>query len=272
MPQVEGAYMGQHQKNYIDRVIKTLPADILILEDKIKRRNDTQSNLTETEQNDYANLAFFYATNQLLAAADALQTLHLLSHGSEAEITVNVTQNGVAGLLRQTLESLGWARWLSGESTEFDRQIRGFFYHVEDVKQRSKYYNDLGQQREMEEADKLLEDVINDGVRLEYYNEMTLSDRTGVLEQKPKMNLPKITDICQGVKLSTSIITPEVLAEYPGMKSASWLYRWASGLAHGKHWVNKHEPNADGLSFRTPNYLNMNLMMSAIHDLIDDIQ
>jgi hypothetical protein len=263
--------MDQHQKNYIKLVTKVLPPDILSLESKIKSRNDYYGNLTEAEQNDYKNLGYFYATNQLLAAVDVLQTLHLLSHGSETEITINVTQNGVAGLLRQAFESLGWARWLSNSTTESDVQIRGFFYHIEDVKQRRKYYNDLGWQKEIERTDRLLMDTINDGVRLEYYTETVISDRPGVLERKPNLNLPKITEICQGVKLPTNIITSEVLAEYPGMESASWLYRWASGLAHGKHWVNTHEPSADGLSFRTPNYMNMNLIMSAIHDLITDI-
>jgi hypothetical protein len=183
-----------------------------------------------------------------------------------------VTQNGVVGLLRQALESLGWARWLSEYSTESEGQLKGYFFHLEDVIQRRKYYNDLGRQEEMDAANKLVTDLVDDGLRLGYYKEMAVSPRTGVLEQKPMLILPSITEICQSVKLSTKIITPEVLAMYPGMVSASWLYRWASGFAHGKHWVNRHKPNADGLSVRNPNYLNMTLIIVAIHDLISGLR
>lgn len=265
--------MDQHRQNYIRYVTEVLPNDISSLVSKIQHRNNAYRDLDEADPDDFRTFAHFHATNQLLAAVDALKTLQLLVHGSETEVTVNITQNGVVGLLRQALESLGWARWLLEYSSDWEGQVRGYFFHLEDVVQRRRYYNDLGQQENMDAANKLVIDLVNDGVRLGYYKQMAVSPQTDVPEQKPILSLPSITEICQSVKMRPEIVTSEVLDVYPGMGSASWLYRWASGFAHGKHWVNIHDdPDADGLSVRAPNYLNMTLIVFAIHDLINDIQ
>jgi hypothetical protein len=262
--------MDQHQENYSRLIIEILPADILFLEDEIKNRNDFFSKLTHPERDDYdfKNIAYFHTTNKLVAAVDALKSLQLLNHGTPAGISINVTVNGVGGLLRQALESLGWARWLSKNVNELEEQRKGYFFALDDLLERRKYYNALGQQEEMDKADKLVKEWVDYGVLQNYYEASAVSIRTGVLERKPKYNLPSITDICQAIELNTSIISPEILAEYPGMKTASWLFRWSSGIAHGKHWVNTFEPSHDELSVTTPNYLNLTLIIFAIHDLV----
>lgn len=261
--------MEQHQENYCRLIIEVLPADILTLENEIRKRNEFFSKLTKPERDDYdyKNIAYFHTTNKLLAAVDALKTLQLLNHVTPPDMSGNVTVNVVGGLLRQALESLGWARWLSKNANELDGPIKGYFFALDDLLERRKYYNALGRQEEMDNADQLVKEWIDYGVLQNYYEDSAVSTRTEVSERKPKYNLPSITVICQGIELNTSIISPEVLAEYPGMKTASWLFRWSSGIAHGKHWVNRFEPSYDGLSVATPNYLNLTLIIFAIHDL-----
>jgi hypothetical protein len=263
--------MNQQQRVYISQVTETLPMDISKLDSIIKSRNEIYSALIEAEQEDYKNQGYFHATNQLLSAVDALKTLQLLNHGISPHVTVNVTQNGTVGLLRQALESLGWAHWLSDYSMDSDGELKGFFFHLKDVTEACKYYKDLGRAEEIATWLQIETDLITNGLNLNFYEEKSLSTRTSVLEQKPKLFLPSITQICEGMKLSQNIVTPQVIEMYPGMGTASWLYRWASGFAHGKHWVNKHNPDSRRLSARVPNYFNMTLLISVIHNLIDDL-
>lgn len=248
-----------HLNNYLGLIVEVLPSILQQLESQISRRDARFSKLSASDKDDFLGWSYVYSTNQLMACADALRTLEFLSHKSTGSLQVNVTQNGVAGLLRQALESLSTFAWLNAYSNDSEARQKAHSYHIADLQERANYYKDLGEEKEVEKTISMLESARIVGLEEGYSRQEP--DKNGKLIHKQLVPLPGLTDLCARILTPEDVITEGVLRHYPGMKDASWLYRWSSGLAHGKFWVNLFTLSEGDMHRTVPNYLNLSVML-----------
>lgn len=248
-----------HLDNYLRIIVEVLPDTLKRLEGEISNREEKFSKMTPAAQDDFLGFSYAYATNQLRACCDALRTLEFLSHKSKESLEVNVTQNGVAGLLRQSLESMATHKWLTDYSTEEEARQKAHSYQLVDLQERANYYKDLGYTEEYGRTIALLESTKRIGLEKGFSKEGTNSNGEPIVKQAiPLLN---VTDLCLRIVTPDDVISKEVLKHYPGMANASWLYRWSSGLAHGKFWVNLFQPLDGDLKRTVPNYLNLSVLL-----------
>lgn len=258
-----------HLNNYLKIIVEVLPDTTRRLEGEIVRRNDYFSKMNSAEQDDFLGISYTHSTNQLVACCDALKSLEFLSRGPAEQLQVNVTQNGVAGILRQALEAFATFEWLNNCVTEEEKRQKAHSYQMADLQERANFYKDLGDEREYQKTVKMKEEYLRVGLLKGYSKEDR--DKKGNLIGKQEKPLLGITDLCVQLLTPESIFTKEVLAIYPGMQNASWLYRWSSGMAHGKFWVNLFLTDSKGIGKITPNYLNLNALLLTILTGIDKV-
>lgn len=256
-----------HLNTYLRLIAEVLPGTLQHLEEGISKREERFSALSDSDKDDLLGLSYVYSTNQLWASCDALKTLHLLSHKSNESFQVNVTQNGVAGLLRQALESLATFDWLNDYSSDNEARQKAHSYQLSDLKERANYYRDLGDDAEHTRTLTLLKSVIESGLGNGYTRNET--DSSGKSISKQVIPLLGPTDLCMRILTPRDVISDEVLTHYRGMENASWLYRWSSGLAHGKYWVNLFSPIDGDLMTTVPNYLNLSVLLLTLIKQID---
>ena len=259
----------QHLDNYIRLITEVLPSNLSNLDMAIDNRERHFGALPDEEKEDMLGTSFFFSSNQLRAAADSLHTLMSLSHVSDGSIQVIVTQNGVAGLLREALEAIATFKWLNDCSSDDEARAKAHSYSVQDLQERLNYYKDLGDSENLAKSDGLLADAIQLGLDRGYTTESTNKKGEPIL--KPLCPLPNTTDLMDNVKTPKTVITPTVLSHYPGMENSKWMYRWSSGLSHSKHWVTNFTTLKDGTKRTVPNYINLNVMLLTITQELDKI-
>ena len=259
----------QHLDNYIRLLVQILPTSIINLDKTIDNREQFYSNLTAEQREDLSGSSFFFSSGQLRAIADVLHTLSSLSHTSNGSLQVTVTQNGVAGLLREALEALATYLWLNDYESEEVAQAKAHSYLVIDLQERLIYYKDLGDAENLANSDGWLSEANQMGLTHGFTQEET--NKYGTPYLKPTHPLPPITDRIEKIKAPPTVITNEVLKQYPGMENSKWLYRWSSGLSHGKHWVTNFKTMEDGSKRTVPNYLNLFMLLFTITQELDKI-
>jgi len=258
-----------HLENYIRIVTEVLPTTFSNLEVAIANRERHYGGLTDAEKSDMLANSFFFSSSQLRASADSLHTLMSLSHVSGDSLQLTVTQNGVAGLLREALEAIATYRWLNDNTSEDLTRAKAHSYCVEDLQERLNYYRDLGDSENRAKSEELLSEAMQTGLSHGYVIEAFNKKGEPIL--KPLSPLPATTDLMNSIKTPTSLITSRVLDDYPGMENSKWMYRWSSGLSHGKHWVTKFTVLEDGTTKTVPNYINLNVMLLTIIQELNEI-
>ena len=256
-----------HLDNYLRVIVVVLPATLERLELEISRREKQFSAMSDPDKDELLGLSYLYSTNQLWATCDALRTLEFLSHKSPETLQVNVTQNGVAGLLRQALEALATFDWLNDYSSNDTAEKKAHSYQLADLNERANYYRDLGDDSEYQQTLGYLESARKLGLERGYTRKETDSRGKVILSQEIALLGPTV--LCMRIFTPSSVITAEVLKHYRGMENASWLYRWSSGLAHGKYWVNLFSPAKGDLKKTVPNYLNLSVLLLTLISQID---
>lgn len=259
----------QHLDNYLRLIVQFLPTTITNLDKTIDNREKHFSNLTVKQREDMLGSSFFFSSNQLRAIADALHTISSLSHISNGSLQVTVTQNGVAGLLREALEAVATYLWLNDYESEEVAKAKAHSYLVIDLQERLNYYKDMGDAENSAKSNGWLNEANQLGLTHGFTHEET--NKNGVLFLKPTHSMLAITDLIEKIKAPPTVITTGVLKQYPGMENSKWLYRWSSGLSHGKHWVTNFRTLEDGSTRTVPNYLNLFVLLFTITQELEKI-
>lgn len=167
----------------------------------------------------------------LAAAINALKTLELTTTFSNNSAQLNITNNGWAGLIRQTLEASAYANWLLEDSSPTTLQARSFGAMWDDARERRLCMEALGAPTNIKQAHEVVQRLVDDGKRLG----LTKEGKDGTWH--PIVRRPAATDLMQAVELPSSVLSGVDLTDSPGYANAQWLYRWVSGLAHGYPWA-----------------------------------
>lgn len=259
----------KHSQIYLRLIVEILPVTILKLDRTIDNREKYFGSLSDEEKDDFLGSSYFFLSSQLRATADALHTLSALSHVENDSLRVTVTQNGVAGLLREALEAIATYTWLNDYKTEEEARAKAHSYTVEDLVERLNYYEELGDETNITKTKQLQSEANQQGLDLGFTTQAI--SKSGVPFLKPMQALPSITDRIGKIPTPSEVVTTEVLKMYPGMKNARWLFRWASGLSHGKHWVTNFITAEDGSQRTVPYYLNLHLLLFTITQELERI-
>lgn len=258
--------MDTHEETFARLMFEFLPGEVADLERLIAKREASFAGMSQTEKDSYLGLAHFHSTNLLNAVLDSFRTLHQLVRHEDASVVVIATHNGIAGLLREALEALAIYDWLN---TSVDVEVtkkRGYTINYVDLEERGKYYRDLGDKENLAKSLAMLGQEKKVGYEIGYLADVT--DKNGKVFTSFAEPLPDSTSLCRNFKTPKELINGVILDMYPGMENAAWLFRWLSGLTHGKHWVNKYENNGDGTSMRKVNYMFLNISIMTINNAL----
>ena len=165
------------------------------------------------------------------------------------------------------MEALATFNWLNDYSSDNEARQKAHSYHLADLNERANYYRDLGDDSEYQKTLVYLESARQLGLERGYTKKET--DLHGKVLLRQEIALLGPTDLCMRILTPRSVITEEVLKHYRGMENASWLYRWSSGLAHGKYWVNLFRTIEGDLKKTEPNYLNLTVLLLTLINQID---
>lgn len=238
----------------------SLPIGINHLEQVIDQRFKLLGSLPEEE---YETLLFEHATHVLCAVNNALITLSHTNHvHNGSQQTVNVTSNGIAGLLRVSLEGMALFFWLSEVKEPSVLRARGFGIHFKQVEEASKYYKQIGDMDATEKFTELFKVELAFGIENNFLRER--KDKPGRFECVGEAQVPDATSLCTKIQIPPEIVSPEIVAIYNGISNAGFLYRWLSGSSHGMYWVNSFENGPDGKQQSKVVYWLFNLALGTI--------
>jgi hypothetical protein len=149
-------------------------------------------------------------------------------------IKVNATVNGLAGLLRQSVENLARSVWLLNASDKVQISQRGFAVVWENAKNRLKFERALKSPR-VGEFEGKYDDLKTVGIEFGFFKEK--SDGKPGFEEDPRVRIQDATSLLKNI--STPVELPAELLRQKGIGfiNAEWVYRWLSGLTHGLDWV-----------------------------------
>jgi len=261
--------MDTHEQTFARLMFEFLPGEIGDLERLIAAREAVFAGMSQSEKDSYLGLAHFHSTNLLNAVLDSFRTLHQLVRREDASVVITATHNGIAALLRGALEALAIFDWLNNSVDVEIRKKRGYTINYVNLEERGKYYRDLGDKENLEGSLNMFAQEKKVGYEKGYLADLT--DKNGKVFTSLTESLPDSTSLCRNFKTPKDLINGAILEMYPGMENAAWLFRWLSGLTHGKHWVNKYEDNGDGTSMRKVNYMFLNISIMTINNALHAI-
>lgn len=193
---------------------------------------------------------------------NSFQTLRLavLPKGLEPDniigtLQVRVSINGVAGLLRQSMECLAKAEWLLRAKSISEIEARGFAFLWSNAENRLKYERALDSSR-VDEFKHLISETRKEGIALGLF-EQVLEQNDGYASE-PKVKIADSSGLLRNLRTKMDL-SSEVIAQYgPGFKNAEWLYVWLSGFTHGLEWSHKNVPLSEvedvALIYRIPDF------------------
>lgn len=154
----------------------------------------------------------------------------------KSEIRFQITNNGCATLLRQSLECLAKAHSLLENATVESVNARGFAIAWENSRQRLKFERAVA-------TDALNSQIqLHENLRLKGIQERYLifsEERNKFILQYPLLDT---TSLLRGIT-SPLELPKEVLERLgKGFENAEWTYHWLSGLSHGLSWVHTFKP------------------------------
>lgn len=191
-------------------------------------------------QVEYGLDALGSATFFLGAAVNSLLALRLLTFGEVVDVDgvmkmdANITVNGTAGLIRQTVECAARALWLVSPKSAEDLNLRGFAAVWANAEEACRFARAIGSP-EVDEKEGNFQALLESGRSKSLINE-------GARPPKPTYPLSDATGILGGVTFDAGPLTPAIHLLGTNVNNGEWVYRWSSGMAHGHAWVHSKSP------------------------------
>ncbi len=152
------------------------------------------------------------------------------------QVRIQITNNGCATLLRQSLECLVKANWLLANVSSENINSRGFAVAWENSRQRIKFERAINSRdvvAQLEIHKNLEQKGIQDG-----YLKFSDSGKSLVLREP----FQDTTSLLRAIN-SPLNLPKDVLSKLgKGFQNAEWTYHWLSGLSHGLSWVHTFKP------------------------------
>jgi len=186
------------------------------------------------------------AQSYMQSGFNSFQSLRLLVlpgginlQDGQGSVNVNFTINGMASLLRQSIECLVRAEWLFKSASNKEIDERGFAVLWSNAQSRLKYERSL--------KSPLQESFITEvaglrqaGIDLGFFN--ITKESLGTYAKNPRVEIADATGLLRNVKTPTNFPSQLLVDRGSGFSNAEWVYVWLSGLAHGMHWAHKLPP------------------------------
>lgn len=177
--------------------------------------------------------------------------LAMLPNGIQSEngnptLNVNVTINGFAGLLRQSIECLIRSVWLLDASTKREITERGFAVTWENLANRLKYEQALKSTHIVEFRHKL-EELREDGIRLGLFK--LIQEKPIKYADNPRIQIADASGLLRKVITPVGLPTEFLTQRGIGYINAEWVYRWLSALTHGLDWAHTEKGLPNDMDF-----------------------
>lgn len=149
-------------------------------------------------------------------------------------LNVKITINGIAALLRQTIECLIRSVWLLDVTNKNQVSERGFAVIWENTTNRLKYEQSL-KSPQADEFKKYLDNLRVEGISKGLFPVDSRDSLKYALN--PRIQIGDASGLLR--RVVTPINLPLDLLEQRGIGfvNAEWVYRWLSGLTHGLDWA-----------------------------------
>lgn len=163
------------------------------------------------------------------------------------QIRFQITNNGCATLLRQSLECLVKSNWLLADANLESVNAKGFAVAWENSRQRIKFERAINSQ-DLDAQIEIHKNLEFKGIEEGYLISLD-SGKTNSL----KFPFQDTTSLLRGIS-SPLDLPKEVLSRMgKGFQNAEWTYHWLSGLSHGLSWVHPFKPLGINEAFAVQN-------------------
>ena len=184
------------------------------------------------------------------------------------KMDANITVNGTAGLIRQTVECAARALWLVSPKSSYDLDLRGFAAVWANAEEACRFARAIGSPEAIEK-EKNFQELLEIGRSKGWMNE-------GGRRPKPTYPLSDATGILAGVTFDAGPLSKATHLLGTNVNNGEWVYRWSSGMAHGHAWVHPKTPegikeSAMELVWTTPDWMKLGLSTALAVQVIQNV-
>ena len=242
------AETDHHKINFQNILLNEIPKTITLLDKLIAERNIQIASWKEEDNKDLSKDALAIATGNLISIQDIFTALHKHIHKEdEFNYTLHTFPRSTNALVRLALENLAIYNWIGVEDPTRTTESKAYSFLLYNAEEGEKYYRALGDTRSMQRISEQLDQLIEVGFSRKYLS-IDPKDKKPYLKSA-LAQIPNTTDLCQKIRTINAYSKEsqdKILAMYPGIGNAAFLYKFFSGHVHGLQWVTKFE-GAEGM-------------------------